>query len=478
MQRTVPIRYLALVGLGWHARRVYYPWIEQAVQAGQLELSAVVDLHENQAVIRDFLSRQAVQPGLLLLTEAADDADHLPHALTQALTALLQAGRLDGMIVSTDPRAHKAYVLWALAHGVHILLDKPISAPKQALTAGAVADVLEADFEVIARAAQQSTARLVVQAQRRVHPGYRFVRDTVSQLIAQHRIPITFLDLYHADGMWVMPWEFDRDHHPYKYGTGKLLHSGYHFVDLCVWMLGLNALAFPDPDSSTLEYHLMSYDPVDALALMAGKYRTLFALEQEPGPISPVDGYGELDLVMQGQLRRRDRVQTTISLQLLQNSFSRRSVHTPAQDPYKGAGRVRHERLNLHVGPLLNVQVHSYQSTEVGDPRQPLEYGPGHLHHFEVSVFRNAELVGGVPFEQYSFGQASEARGHNELARQTLLSAFVSGQPTGSELESHRQTTRWLAQLYRTLQQRREGGPGIGRMPSDDGTMPTTMPQR
>ena len=38
-----------------------------------------------------------------------------------------------------------------------------------------------------------------------------------------------------------MPDEFIyRENHPYKYGYGKLFHSGYHFVDLLTWLLESN----------------------------------------------------------------------------------------------------------------------------------------------------------------------------------------------------------------------------------------------
>ena len=38
-----------------------------------------------------------------------------------------------------------------------------------------------------------------------------------------------------------MPTEFlDRENHPYKYGYGKLFHSGYHFIDLLAWLLEVN----------------------------------------------------------------------------------------------------------------------------------------------------------------------------------------------------------------------------------------------
>ena len=40
---------------------------------------------------------------------------------------------------------------------------------------------------------------------------------------------------------------------------------------------------------------------------------------------------------------------TTATLNLMQNSFSRRGWFAPRRDLYKGNGRVRHERLVLQV---------------------------------------------------------------------------------------------------------------------------------
>lgn len=458
-----PIRHVALIGLGWHARRVYYPWLEEAALQGRVHLSAAVDLHSNSQAVRGYLAQRRVAPDRLLFTEPFQPSAPLPEELLGQLAGLRAAGQLDGVIISTDPRAHQRYVMWALENGVHVLLDKPITAPASAASAAEIARTLWSGFEDIARARASSPARLVVQAQRRMHAGYRFIQQYLEGFIGEYGVPVSFLDVYHADGMWVMPSEWDREHHPYKHGTGKLLHSGYHFVDLCSWLLESSARANPAP--SELEFQVQTFEPKDFLALLDGRYERLFGPEQVPPPVPSVAGYGEMDLTLMGRILTGEAVQTLVSLQLLQNSFSRRASPAPAADPYKGAGRVRHERLNLQVGPLLNLQVHSYQAYETRDSRTPLPYGPGHLDHFDVHVFRNADAVGGTPFEKLEFGKAAQPHGHNEQARLALLEAFLDGRPSGSELEDHRRTNLWLARIYQAIHGQRTGAQATGRMP-------------
>ncbi|MDC0706934.1 Gfo/Idh/MocA family oxidoreductase [Stigmatella sp. ncwal1] len=457
------IRHVALIGLGWHARRVYYPWLEEAALQDRVRISAVVDLHANSDTVRNYLAQRRVAPGQLLFTESGLPTDALPEDLLRHLNGLRAAGQLDGVIISTEPRAHKRYVMWALQSGIHVLLDKPISAPANAASTAEVAQALWKDFEDIAQALAASRSRLVVQAQRRMHAGYGFIKRYLEDFLQEYGVPISFLDLYHADGMWVMPDEWDREHHAYKNRTGKLLHSGYHFVDLGSWLLESNRLA--NPASSLLEFQVQTFEPKDFLALLDGRYEKLFGPGGVPAPVPSVGNHGEMDLTLMGRVLTGETVQTLVSLQLLQNSFSRRASPAPPADPYKGAGRVRHERMNLQVGPLLNLQVHSYQSYETRDHRVQAPYGPGHLDHFDVYVFRNADAVGGTPFEKLEFGKTAQPSGHNEQARLALLEAFLQGHPSGSELEDHRRTNLWMSQIYQAIHDRRTGTQEVCRMP-------------
>ncbi|EAU66515.1 hypothetical protein STIAU_1934 [Stigmatella aurantiaca DW4/3-1] len=421
-----------------------------------------MDLHTHSDAVRGYLAQRRVAPTQLLFTEPSLDSDALPEELLTHLTKLRAAGLLDGVIISTEPRAHKRYVMWALQSGVHILLDKPITAPAHAASTEDVAQALWKDFEEIAQALAASRARLVVQAQRRMHAGYGFIKRYLDDFLQEYGVPVSFLDLYHADGMWVMPDEWDREHHAYKHRTGKLLHSGYHFVDLCSWLLESNQRA--KPAARQLEFQVQTFEPKDFLALLEGRYERLFGPEQVPTPV-PVETHGEMDLTLMGRILTGETVQTLVSLQLLQNSFSRRASPAPPSDPYKGAGRVRHERMNLQVGPLLNLQVHSYQSYETRDHRVQPAYGPGHLDHFDVYVFRNSDAVGGPHFEKLEFGKAAQPAGHNEQARLALLEAFLQGHPSGSELEDHRRTNFWMSRIYQAIHDRRTGTQAMCRIP-------------
>ena len=67
--------------------------------------------------------------------------------------------------------------------------------------------------------AGQSSANVAVTVQRRAHPGYKFIHAYLRQFVEEWQVPISFIDIYHADGMWCMPGELaTRRYHPYRHG--------------------------------------------------------------------------------------------------------------------------------------------------------------------------------------------------------------------------------------------------------------------
>lgn len=61
-----------------------------------------------------------------------------------------------------------------------------------------------------------------------------------------------------------------RDYHPYKYGYGKLMFSGYHFVDLLMWLLSINDEERTHPPPSRFSVQCGRFGPRDALAQTDG----------------------------------------------------------------------------------------------------------------------------------------------------------------------------------------------------------------
>jgi predicted dehydrogenase len=457
---------LILIGLGPHARRNYYPLLEKYAQQYSIKLRLLVDLQDQEERIQRYLAERSLQP------ERMAFADPLTYRLSERLNGTLRplldevAAQypIDGIIIATEPKAHKAYAAWAIEKGIDILLDKPITAPVGVSTDPDAARRIYDDYEELNSLLEGSRSRLMVQCQRRSHPGFTFVKNYLADFVRKFRIPLSYVDIYHADGMWPMPGElFERENHPYKYGYGKLMHSGYHLVDLFTWLSEVNdALPHKKPDRA--EVYVRRFSGYDFLHQVdVEDYRRLFKTGQfdaffNPAKLQAARSFGELDVFVLGQLMRGDVVVTTASINLQQNSFSRRAwTHTP-EDVYKGNGRLRHERLSVQVGNLLNLQVHSYQSYETHRRDVDTE-GAGHEDHFDIYIFRNSGVVGGQPLEKIGLGEAARRAqagdasylGHNENAKEINFVHFLEGNSDGLGLATHRLTNKLLSYLYQCI---------------------------
>ena len=165
----------------------------------------------------------------------------------------------------------------------------------------------------------------------------------------------------------------------------------------------------------------------------------------------------EYDLFALLDFKKEGKTYTTVNLQLQQNSFSDRDPLKKPSDFYKGIGRVRHERVDIKISTVFNIQIHSYQSKS---KREEFESGEvGSYDHFEILIFRNTNILPGECFEKLSLQLEDDALfdSHNEQARARLLEKFLNGEDTGSRLDEHLETTTMLSRLYATLAEEGEG---------------------
>ena len=462
---------IILVGLGPHARRIYYPLLEKYAGQHAVKLALVVDLADQEDKIRRYLSARTLQPECLFFARTENrNGETLDESLLPVLDGIAAKERIDGMIISTEPKAHKPYVLWALERNVDVLMDKPITAPVDAGTSLASARQIFEDYLEIEERLKRSKANVIVQCQRRSHEGYQFIRTYLTDFVREYRIPISYIDIYHADGMWCMPGElFNRENHPYKYGYGKLMHSGYHFVDLFAWLSEVNKLIErKKPDSADI--FVKRFGAYDFLHQVdEADYERLFKTDGfdsffEPARLQEAKRFGEIDVFALCQLKRGEAVVTTASINLQQNSFSRRAWADAPEDGYKGNGRVRHERVTIQVANLLNIQVHSYQAYEVSKRDVETE-GAGHEDHFDVYIFRNSGLVGGKPLEKFKMGEEARQRsredpsylGHNEKAREANFLDFLEGKRGPSHFATHSMTNQLLSKIYECIVRENNG---------------------
>lgn len=460
------VQQIGLIGLGPHARRIYYPLIEKYTRSHHLNFVFLIELAESEDHVRDFLSDRPIQPQEIFFTTTNPPNYDLNLDLLQFLNGSIEKYKLDGVIIATEPKSHKAYLKWALEANIDVLIDKPITCPLHAANDRAAAKVIAQDFDDLEALYQASSSNVIVQAQRRSHLGYLHIFDYLTRILSEFQVPITHIEISHADGMWMMPNEWERENHSYKYGTGKLMHSGYHFVDLLAWFLQLNQLVKgQEPDE--LDMVVQHFSPSDFMQqLHPEHYQRLFQQDYSTDWEDSIDRlkqYGELDVFMLAQLKRQQSIVTTAALNLQQNSFSARAWSKLPADLYKGNGRIRHEQINIHVSMLVNIQVHSYQSYQINDPVL-MEYGAGHLDHFDILIFRNSGLLGGKAFERIEIGRdfvsetgSNRHFSHNEMAREHLFLDFLKRVHSKSDFSQHRLTNQLLSQIYECIALERNG---------------------
>jgi predicted dehydrogenase len=470
--KTLPSKKIALIGLGPHAQRIYYPYLVSKIahsKGAAIQISLVVDLSDNKQTVDTYLQEQDVRPTEVLYLPHEDQRN--PNVVDERAVRAFLAHNITHVIISTEPKAHKAYLKFCIEQGLKVLVDKPITAPIDLMPHPdytpaehkfKAANQISSDVhELVELLHINEGSRVIVQAQRRYHEGYVYVRSLLADIIKEHGIPITYINIHHSDGMWNMPEEFmNRENHPYKYGYGKLMHSGYHFVDLLQGLLRLNEL-IPDktPDHFTVFNQMKC--PIDNQEVINEKdYQSFFGSDNFTLPTNSNSDhdyktYGELDSFSQWQFTRNGKVITSVQMSLMQSGISLRAWPKLPKDTYKANGRVRHERVDIHLGPLYNIQVHSYQAAEVGDAGA-LGKGIGSKDHFDILIFKNAKLLGGQSLEVIHYGDidvkahknAEGYLGQNEQPRHKVIDELLDNTPSTSELEDHIVTNRLMSVLY------------------------------
>lgn len=460
-------RSIALIGLGPHAQRIYYPYITDLTNKdGNFSFELLIDLDINKEKIQKFLKTQKIQPKHELYLNSKDQIT--PSKISPIASNALKKHNIDRVILSTEPKAHKIYLEECIRQAIPVVVDKPVTTPvfsgsKTRFSKNRQADSIFTDVRYLNGLIKlHPGSRVLVECQRRNHGGYLEVQKTLNDIVGQFGVPISYIQIHHSDGMWNMPDEFAlRENHPYKYGCGKLMHSGYHFVDLLIGLLKINE-QIEEMRPDTVNMFTQAVHPADQHYVLSDTVYEKFFGKQKADYFkrfkndSAVKEYGEVDSFSQMQFSKRGKILLTAQLSLMQSGFSRRAWADLPEDIYKGNGRVRHELINIHIGALGAIQVHSYQAKEVSEQvGQP--YDPGDKNHFDIYIYRNSKLIGGEPFEILRYGGLETMQhrgdggylGHNESARYTTLDEMMYDLPSNSELKTHLGTNKLLSVMHK-----------------------------
>lgn len=460
---------ILLIGLGPHSKRIYIGGLRRF----GLEPCLIIDVESKKADIEAYVKTHDLKSQLYFVPDHQRDLLHLTQSVQDHLDALIDVLNITHAIISTEPKAHFAYLEYLITKKVRTLTDKPITAPVDVINDENQAYKIKQEYEKLIFLADLYQTPVYVQCQRRYDRRYRWIKEKLDHLIKQYDIPVSHLHITHCDGTWNMPNEFfSRENHPYKYGYGKLFHSGYHFIDLAAFLLSYEDLS---PHKHPTECMILStqYGPHDQLlSLDQGFYQKAFNKESlfsasydlwEQGKCAQM---GELDFFSLLEFTRGSHVITSCSLNLLQSGFSRRGWTELPIDNYKGNGRVRHETVSIQLGPLMNIQVHSYQAHEIKERENKNidQQGPGGLEHFDIHIFRNSDILGGPAHEMikgsdlFSLTTNEELGfiGYNEYARHECLSDFLFRKKGLSLLSDQKLTIDLVTNAYVALCRKRQ----------------------
>lgn len=453
---------IVLVGLGPHSKRIYMNFFVKH----NITPTLIIDTESKKNDVYNYLDEFGIKAECLFVSDAEKDNTSLSINFAKLLIEKINSLNVTHAIISTEPKAHFSYIKFFLDNKVSVLTDKPITAPINVSYDIKMVNKIEEEYLTILKKyedVKNCGVLFDVMCQRRWHLGYKYIFEELKNIVVKYGVPITSMQIMHSDGMWNMPDEFlYRENHPYKYGYGKAFHSGYHFIDLAAWLLTINDL-LPNFKANEFETYASAIRPSDFMnvlnkdfyfnVLQTDKFNHIFDNINKFG----FDKFGEIDIYSTVKFLKEKNVISTVVFSLMQNGFSRRSWVDLPLDTYKSNGRVRHEYLNVTIGPLMNIQVHSYQAKEIKEFDVANPYLTGECDHFDILIFRNCDIIGGDPFEKITLSNILKKNdihnymGHNELAREKCFLDFLNNNSNNYNIRDFHLGIRMTQSIYASI---------------------------
>ncbi len=456
-----------LIGVGYHAKRIYIPYLKNNKSC---KLIACLDLFSSKDRVVDLIETNFKSPVFCYFTNETSISDKLTRNEEKMLNKIIKEHKIEAVIISTEPLAHFKYTYWAIKKSLHVLLDKPITTEVDVSIDENKALKLYKDYEKIVhlyeRKGRKKNLAFSLQAQRRYHYGFQKVRDKIKEITKITNCPVTFIQTFHSDGQWTFPHEFvSQTYHPYNQGYGKMSHSGYHSLDIALW-LALSSLKknkYWDNYSVFAQFVrpsdvLEQFNEDDFLNIFSEIKKNKFNLNVK----NACQSAGEVDAHINLSLRKKDKIITNICCNTLHHSFSCRGWYDSAgRDLYKGNGRIRQESYVIEQGAFQSIMINSFQSAEIRKSKLPL-YGVGGEYHYDIHIFRNNKILKGhKAYEKISIGDLKSikdlgySRGHQEDARRRCIADFYKAiveeiKPSKqiSNLLYHSLSTQLLSSIY------------------------------
>lgn len=442
---------IALCGMGPHTYKCHYAILCDLAEKYDISIELLIDLKSRQKVIEKWLSGLKIQPRKCLFLD--DTCSNVLGAkidpLADAeLTSLLESGNLNKLMVSTEPKAHKMYVLWGLAHNVDVLVDKPLSANEMKSQEDKTSSLIN-DYSEIKDALDKATSKLYVMVPKRKRDSYSIIKERAKKIIKEDGIPITYIGLNINEGMWNMPDEFfTRENHPYKYGYGAMLHSGYHYTDFILWLMESNSL-IEEYDIDKLKVNFMTTSPNDFVHQIDNDFYKKKLGKDYSSYINDdkYDEYkkmGELDVFLTLQGMHKDICVTSASLNILHTSFSARAWTELPENPYTDNGRVHHHSFCVQFGTLCAI----YSTQREMPAGIECETEDEKAGDCIIEIYRNSKVIGGKPYEKIVYSKESSKKEKSYHGKKAEIIDWLEGKDSVCEFNQHYKNVLLLQKLY------------------------------
>ena len=480
---------IILIGVGPHSKRVYLPELAKLKEKFQVEISLAIDIKTESEKIIDHFVKHNYGIDTLFIDPFTDK---MPDTLRTDLNQFVRKNNVNAVIIATEPSCHYAYAEWALRLKLHILMDKPVTTRENAVSDLDEANGILSDYLNLLRLYNDFQAEkptiFSINVQRRYHPGFQYVMDRIKEISLTTNCPVTSIHSSHSDGQWRLPSEIVlQDYHSYNKGHGKMSHSGYHIFDIVSQLYNTPDIAVKAPESMEIISSLVL--PTGFITQMNEQdYSSYFKNSYEEVKLyndiqleSIFEDYGEIDATILIRMLKEKKNIANITINLLHNSFSRRSWVKPGHDLYKGNGRVKHEYHNIQQGPFQNIQIHSYQAHDKHHQNSKKDFDTGGNNHFDIYIFRNIAMVGGeqplkiVTMKDLSnIHKLDDSKLLTEQAKTAVIEEFLnfikgdlSKTDLKSNIDSHLNGVKMMAASYLSHIQQKMGKSPIVSVETD-----------
>ncbi|MBT4124059.1 MAG: Gfo/Idh/MocA family oxidoreductase [Candidatus Pacebacteria bacterium] len=397
---------IMLIGIGPHAKRIYLPFLKKHQKRLNLKLSIAIDIKESEKKLIDYFKKNDLPIEILDFVPLFNGA--MPQIIEKKLNTIIKKNQINTLIISTPPTAHKQYALWGLKNNLDILMDKPISIYKKAITSIEQSKKIYQDYNELLNAYKNSKSTFIINSQRRYHPGKKKAYQLIEKIAKEFGVPVTNIHSYDADGQWRLPGEIlNESYHGYNEGMGKVSHSGYHYFDSLYKFYMAGVTKGKKADSVRLFSSFLT--PRGHIKQIQKKdFRKIFQNEKYNPEYSDQEFYklfknfGEIDFSALIIFLQKNDVICNSSIDMIHNSYCGRSWVKPNTDLYKHNGRIKHEHHVIQQGPLQTIQIHGYQMNDNHDKNTKNDFELGGNNHYEIHVYRNTGICGGKPLTIYS----------------------------------------------------------------------------